>query len=173
MYNNSFMGNSYSSPMYNPYAQNYTGYQPVQPTQRPTQSDVPFSEVRFGTLDEAKAYIVPPLKAVMFINKDFSECYVKSADNMGKPSLETFKMSKTEDYSQTGVSTVLDPKEFVKMQDLEGLATKDDLKAFLTADNTQNFVTKDDIKVLTDKIEQLQKQVKINAILKGDEVNGK
>lgn len=179
MYNNSYMGNSYSSPMYNSYGQGYGMYQPqtmqprqTQPTMTP-QQDVPFSDVRFGTIDEAKAYIVMPNRSVMFINRNVGEFYIKTANNMGEPVLESFKYTKLEDLSSEPLKAEIDTKDFVKMQDLDGLATKDDLKVFLTADNTKNFVTRDDIKVLTDKIEQLQKQVRINAILKGDDTNGK
>ena len=103
--------------------------------------------------------------------------YIKSANNMGEPLLELFKFSKIDDAHAEQSTIKLDTKDFVKVQDLEGLATKDDLKVFLTAESTSNFVTKDDVKVLADKIEQLQKQlqkqVQINAILKGDEQVGK
>lgn len=181
MYNNSFLNNSqFGAQSYAPYGyvgNSYTAQQPQRPMVAPQQNQAPFSEVRYGTLDEAKAHIVMPATSVMFINRNLGEMYIKSANNMGEPLLELFKFSKIEETNGEQSTIKLDTKDFVKVQDLEGLATKDDLKAFLRAENTSNFVTREDVKVLSDKIEnlqkQLQKQAQINAILKGDDQVGK
>ena len=126
-------------------------------------NDIPFSEMHFGTFKEAEAYIVPPMKSVVFYNTALGEIYIKSADNMGKPALETFKKVVAENESEKPVSAVVDTKDFVK---------REDLKDFLTIENTKDFVTKQDIQSINNKLEDLSKQVRINAILKGDTNNG-
>ena len=142
-YNNGF--NQYQQPMAQPQAQGQT-------------QDFPFSVVRFGTLDEAKGHIVPPSKAIMFIKSDFSEIYVKSADSMGNPSLETFKCSRLQECSAQIVSTEIDTKNLAKKEDLE------------------NFITKDNFDTLNGKISdietRLQKLDKLSVLL-GDKKDGK
>lgn len=132
--------------MYNNNPYSYYGYQPnyQQPTYnyQPQKQDVPFTIVRFGTLDEAKGYVVPPAKAIMFIKSDFTEFYIKSADNMGNPSLEIFKCSKIENNSTQSQTSDFNPKEFVKISDLNEFS--------------KNFLTRDDLKLFTDKINELK-----------------
>ena len=144
MYNtNSYMGNMQYNPQ--PYASyGYTGYgyQPQMQTsvQKPIQQqDFPFSVVRFGTLDEAKAHIVPPSKEIMFIKSDFTELYVKSADAMGNPALETFKCSRMDENTTIAVSPVLDTKEFVRRDDLKGFVTSEDIKGLSTKKEMETF----------------------------------
>jgi hypothetical protein len=167
---------------YNAYPQygNTMGYQQFQQPMMQQQmmngqqqsNEIPFSEMHFGTMKEAEAHIVSPMKSVLFFNRGLNEIYIKSADNMGNPLLETFKKVGMENNSTEPVSSQFDPKDFVKREDLNALPTKDDLKGFLTIENTKNFVTQDDIKALTDKLTELQKQVRINEILKGETNNG-
>jgi hypothetical protein len=179
MYNtNSYMGNmQYNTQPYNSYGyNNYGMYQPqVQnQIQKPVQpQDFPFSVVRFGTLDEAKAHIVPPSKAIMFIKSDFSEIYVKSADAMGNPALETFKCSRVDENMPMVVSPVLDTKDFVKIGDINDVVRKDDLKGLLTAEDGKNFITKDDLKGISSKLDQLDKQIKMTELWKGGNNIGK
>ena len=178
MYNtNSYMGNmQYNTQPYASYGYNGYGYQPQvqQQVQKPVQpQDFPFSVVRFGTLDEAKGHIVPPSKAIMFIKSDFSEIYVKSADAMGNPALETFKCSRVNENPTLPVSPVLDPKDFVKSEDLKELARKDDLKGLLTAEDGKNFLTKDDLKGISAELDKIQKQIKMSELWKEGNKNGK
>lgn len=159
MYNNSYFGgNQYGTPNYNTFGQSYGTYQP-QVTQRPmaTQQyqDIPFSDVMYGTFDEAKAYIVAPTKSVMFIDRDKSEFYVKSADNMGKSFLEPFKYSKLDENPTEPKQPEIDLSQFVKSSDLI------------------DFVTKQDLATINEKLDTLSKQVRINEILKGGDNNGK
>ena len=154
MYNNSYLGSSYSSPQYNTYGQNYGLYQNPQMAQRPMPmqpqpQDVPFNDIKFVTADEAKAYIVMPNTKVMLMDRDNSVFYIKSADGLGKSMLEAFKYARLEDNANEPVSSDFDPKE------------------------SKNFVTKDDLKGIDEKLDQLQKQIKINEILKGDDKSGK
>lgn len=119
MYNNGYYG-------YNPqsYNQNY-GYMPQQTQQFQNNA---FSKVIYGTLDEAKAYILTPGESIMIINKELSEFYVKTADSMGKSYLEEFEYGKKEKISSQSVSAEIDTKEFVKTSDLDKFATKQELE---------------------------------------------
>lgn len=144
MFNNNYMGYG-QYPQYNPnYMQGYQSFQQQQqrPMQQPVQQapapqpvqnqEVPFSEVRYGTLDEAKAYIVMPSRAVMFINRGIGEFYIKSANSMGEPTLETYKYTSAE---KDFVVELEEKKEeskpsYVKKEDLKDYATLDDLNRF-------------------------------------------
>lgn len=172
--NNSYLGNApFNNTGYVPYTGAINQFQrPVmpQPQVQPQQyADVPFVLTAYGTLDEVKAQMVAPTKAIMFIDKAKNEFYIKSCDAMGNPALETFKYSKVDENAPEPVSSQFDPKEFVKQEDLKDLLTKEDVKGFLTTENTKDFVTKADLKALTDKLSELQKQIRINEILKGSE----
>lgn len=167
---------------YNGYPQ-YTGVgyqqfqQPIMQQQmmnaQQQTAEIPFYEMHFGTIKEAEAHIVPPMKSVLFYNTALGEVYIKSADNMGKPTLETFKKVGMENKSTEPVSSEFDPKDFATRDDLKDFLTHNDLKGLLTAENAQDFVTKQDLKTITAKIEELSKQIKINAILKGEDASGK
>ena len=170
---------------YNPY-QNYGMYQqPSYQSQQMTQpqmvqnqqqympsSSLPFNEVRFATLKEAEAYIVVPNTKVMFMDRDNSVFYIKSADSLGKSTLEGYKYTPMDNSPSESVSLDFDPKDFVKTQDLNNYLTKDDLAGFLTHNDAQNFITRDDLKGIDAKLDKLQKQI-VGDMLKGDGRNGK
>lgn len=160
MYNtNSYMGNMQYNPQ--PYASyGYTGYgyqpQMQNPVQKPTQpQDFPFSVVRFGTLDEAKAHIVPPSKAIMFIKSDFTELYVKSADSMGNPMLETFKCSRVNENPTLPQTPAIDTEIFAKREELKNFVTADDIKALPTREDMDNFAKK--MHSMEDEIKKLNR----------------
>lgn len=165
---NSYLNNAYGQP-YSPYGQNnYNGYQNVQMPQQPSPMQqqqpvqkTPFKEVRYGTLDEAKAHVVFPNEAIMFINRNLGEFYIKSANSMGEPVCEAFKYS-----AITAIDTApsIDPAQYVK---------QDEIKGFLTKDDAKNFITADDLKSLQEKIGQLEKKIDISKMLKGEGNNGK
>ena len=146
----------------------YNSKMPTQPQKPLQQQDFPFSVVRFGTLDEAKAHIVPPSRAIMFIKSDFSEIYVKSADAMGNPTLETLKCSRVDENTPIAVSPVLDPKDFVKIGDMGDVVRKDDIKGLLTAEDVKDFITKDDLKGISAELDKIQKQIKMSELWKGE-----
>lgn len=127
MYNtNSYFGGNQFGGGYVPY-NNYNQYQRptmVQQQQQAQYGDVPFLFTGYGTIDEAKAFIVPPTKAVMFIDKNKSQFYIKSCDNAGNPSLETFNYTGEGNNTTESVSPVLDPKEFVKRDELEKFSSE-------------------------------------------------
>ena len=135
MYNNSYIGNSqYNGGQYYP---SYTPY--MQPKQMSA-----FSDVMYGTLAEASAYIVPPTKSYMFINRDNMEFYVKSADNMGNSTLETYKYSKT----------INNPTENISHN----------LGVFLSREEASNvFATKEDITNINARLEEINKKFNMEA----------
>lgn len=146
---------------YNNYSYNGYPYSPMsyQQYQQPTQNvmqqqanDNPFTEAHFGTIKEAEAYVVSPLKSALFLNAPVGEIYVKSADNMGVPTLSVFKKVNSQPEPQT---SQIDPNLFVK---------RDELKEFLT---------KNDLEQLKSKLDILERQLKIREIEKGVEANGK
>lgn len=152
---------------YNSYPQysNTMGYQQFQQpiiqqqmmNSQQQNNEIPFYEVHFGTIKEAEAHIVPPMKSVCFVNRGLGEIYIKSADEMGNPLLETFKKVGIEDKSAEPKQPEIDMSQFIKSTDLE----------------KYEFVTKKDLVGINDKLAELSKKVKINEILKGGDNNGK
>lgn len=134
MFNNNYMGYS-QYPQYNPnYMQGYQAFQqpiqrPMQPQPIQTNQEIIFSEVRYGTAEEAKAHLVPPNKAVMFINRNVGEFYIKSANGMGEPTFETFTYSKA-DVPVTPTTNTQEKLDFIKREDLKDYITFDDLNRF-------------------------------------------
>lgn len=119
---------------YNPYQNYYQQPQMVQP-----QNNMPFNDVRFATIEEAKAYIMLPNTKVMFMDRDNSVFYIKSADSLGKSTIEAFKYARIENNPNESVSHEIDTKDFVKMEDL-----KDYLKGFVTRDEFNDIFKKNE-----------------------------
>lgn len=118
---------------YNPY-QNY--YQQPQQIMQPQQNNtMPFNDVRFATIEEAKAYIMLPNTKVMFMDRDNSVFYIKSADSLGKSTIEAFKFARIENNQIENVSH----ENFVKIEDL-----KDYLKDFVTRDEFNDIFKKNE-----------------------------
>ena len=142
MFNNPYLNNQYNGtyiPNYN-YNQQMPIQRPVQTTQQPqTTEDVPFNDIKFVTEDEAKGYILFPNTRVMLLDRDKSVFYIKTADSLGKSTLEGYKYTKLEDKSSDNVSREIDTKDFVKTQDM-----KDYLSNFITKDDMKNFITKEE-----------------------------
>lgn len=125
MYNNNYYGNAQYVPPYNYMYQNQTQQKIIQPIQQ----EMLFSDIRFGTLDEAKAYLLTSNKPALFINRNNSEFYIKSLNSIGEPVLETFKYGKVDNLSNQPQTPVLDTNLLVKKDDLKDFATKDDVKS--------------------------------------------
>lgn len=173
MYNSYLNNNQFGSQYYPNYTQPYGSYQntqitqrqmPMQPQQVTGVQDVPFNDIKFVTADEAKAYIVAPNTKVMLMDRDKSIFYIKSADSLGKSTLEGFKYSKLNENPIDTISTEFDPKEFVKTSDL---------KSFITRDEMNGFLTKEDLNGIATEIDKLKKRIEINEVAKGDIRNGK
>ena len=173
--------NSYSNPYYTGYMPTYMNYgtqqmqnrpiqqtmaQPVQqPVQPQPQQDLALREFRYGTFDEAKSHIVGPMGYAIFVDRAKNEIYIKTANQMGEPALETLKYTKTEKYSSQPVSPEFDPKELVKTGDLKNFITFEELES-------KSFATKQDLAGISKQLEQLQKKIDLTQILKGEN-NGK
>ena len=165
MFNNSYMNNQYTTP-YMGYTQPYMAYQQQMqarqqmPMEQAQNQDVPFSEVRYGTLDEAKGYIVAPNRAIMFIDQDKSQFYIKRADSMGKPYLETYKYS-----SMDNLPSELKSQPQTSKND--GIST--DLGNFLTKKDAEMFPTRKELDDIYKKLEQLQKKIQLNKVIEEGE----
>ena len=161
MYNtNSYMGNmQYNTQPYASYGYNGYGYQSpvVQPqVQKPVQpQNFPFSNVRFGTLDEIKGQLVSPSTAIMFIKSDLSEMYIKSCDAMGNSALETFKCSRVNENPTLPQTPVLDAEIFAKREELKNFVTTDDIKTLPTREDMDNFAKK--MHSMEDEIKKLNR----------------
>lgn len=149
MFNNPYLNNQYNGtyiPNYN-YNQQVPMQRPMQmqtTPQQQTTEDVPFNDIKFVTEDEAKGYILFPNTRVMLLDRDKSVFYIKTADSLGKSTLEGYKYTKLEDKSSDNVSCEIDTKDFVKTQDLKGYITREDLANFITKDDMKNFITKEE-----------------------------
>lgn len=157
MYNNYFgqypSYQNYMQPQYQPMQQRPQMQPMVQ--QQPVEQEMPFSEVRYGTRAEAEARVVYPNRSIMFIDKNLGEIYIKTANQMGEPSFQEFTFKAKESEKQ-------EPIEEVKI----------DTQNFLTKEDAKDFLKKGDLKTIDEKLDFLEKQVKINKILKGEDVNG-
>lgn len=161
--------NQFNNQYNNQYANQYNN-QMYQPRQTQTE-DVPFNDIKFVTEDEAKAYIVLPNTKVMLMDRDKSIFYIKSADSLGKSTLEGYKYTKLENNPTEPVSHEIDTKEFVKKEDLNRFITKEDLRNFIKHEDLINFATLDDLSEFDKKLENMQKKI-VGNMLKGDN-NGK
>ena len=140
MFNNPYLNNYI--PNYNYVSQiQRPVQQPVQPMapQPQTTEDVPFNDIKFVTEDEAKGYILFPNTRVMLLDRDKSVFYIKTADSLGKSTLEGYKYTRIDNKSTESVSHEIDTKDFVKTQDM-----KDYLSNFITKDDMKNFITKEE-----------------------------
>mgnify|MGYP003293358250 CR=1 FL=1 len=151
------MNNQYTP--YMSYQQPYISYQ--QPIQQSRQQvsmqqsqelpqNTPFSQVVYGTYDQAKGYIVTPNMSVMFIDPDKNEVYVRKADGLGKQALETYK------YSSLDKS----------LNDSENKPTAQDFG--VKPEQLKDFLTRKDLDDLYLKIEQLQKKINLNSLIEED-----
>lgn len=142
MFNNPYLNNQYNGtyiPNYN-YASQMQRPMQMQTTPQPqTTEDVPFNDIKFVTEDEAKGYILFPNTRVMLLDRDKSVFYIKTADSLGKSTLEGYKYTRIDDKSSDNVSHEIDTKDFVKTQDM-----KDYLSNFITKDDMKNFITKEE-----------------------------
>lgn len=142
---NGYMGaNNYYS---NPYQTNWMQQQQMQPQ---NQYDAPLQGVIFLTSDEAKAYIVPPNKRMLIMDRDKSVFYIKSADALGQSSTSAYRFEPLEQ-----------DKPIVEVEDSsikDDYVTKSDIKGFVTSEDLENL--KDDFnKSLEDFKKSFMKKV--------------
>lgn len=145
----------------NPYFQGYQ--QPYQPNQfmninrqqqpmqniEPQVRNVPFSEVLYGTLEQAKSQIVFPRQSVLFINTEKKEAYVSSADQDGKPSFKTYLFLEQGELTKESENKPTSQDLFVKREELSDFVTRKDLNG---------LVTTKDLTEINEKLAKMQKQ---------------
>lgn len=152
----------------NPYYQGYQQpYQPnqfinrqeqIQPMQNIEQSrSVPYSEVLYGTYEQAKSRIVFPGKSVLFINLDKNEAYVSSTDQDGKPHFKTYNFTSQDE-------TTKEPKTEQRNEEL--FVKRDELSVFLTKKDLNGFLTAEDLIEINEKLEKIQRKLEINKLEK-------
>ena len=165
-YNNySYNGYPYSPMSY----QQYQQPQMAQNTMQQQMNDNPFAEAHFGTIKEAEGHIVAPNKSVIFLNNPLGEIYIKTADNMGNPSLITFKRVNNQPEPQ---QAQFDPNIFVKRNEFEEFINKNTKVEVLTKEDLKDFITKGDLEALYNKIDVLQRKIDIRQIERGGLANG-
>ena len=138
-----------------------TQQQMIQPQSQ--NNDIPFSEIHFGNLKEAEAYIVAPMKSVCFVNNALGEIYVKSADGMGNPSFKTYKQVGVDNNPTNTQTLVVDPLKCVTRDDLVGFARVEDLNVFANKKNVEEINSK-----LVGVENQLKEINKVIGLVKGD-----
>lgn len=142
------------------YAQPYMAYQQqmqqarqqmaMQQPQPEMPQNAPFSQVLYGTFDQAKGHICSPNNSVMFIDPDKSEVYIRKADGLGKQALETYKYSSLD-------------------KSLNQAETKPTVQDFgVKPEQLKEFLTRKDLDDLYSKIEQLQKKINLNNLIEED-----
>ena len=162
---------NYSYNGYQQYPMSYQQYQqPMAQTMMQQQvSDNPFPEAHFGTIKEAEGHIVAPNKSVAFYNSPLGEIYIKTADNMGNPSLITFKRVNNQQETQT---PQFDPNMYVKRNEFDEFVNKNTKIEVITKEDLKDFITKGDLEALYKKIDVLQRKINIREIEKGAGDNG-
>ena len=151
-YNNNipYYGNQYMSPYMAQYQQQRQ--YPQQQVQQ-GQHDTSIQGIKFLTADEIKAYIVMPNTSEILVDKANSVAHIKSADAIGQSSTKMFKYEEISELPSNNTQGV-------------------DTKKFLTQEDIKDFLKRDDLKTIDDKLDYLEKQIKINRILKGEDTDG-
>ena len=88
-----YMGNSYQNFPYQRQGVNPQMQIPPQPQAQPQQPIPQIQEVRYGTEEEAKAFIVFPNASAYFIDHSKGKLYIKSSNSAGVPSMEYFNLT--------------------------------------------------------------------------------
>lgn len=142
-YGNTYIPPVQQRPMAMPVAQ-----QPMVQPQQPVVAPCPFQDVRFVNEKEADAFIVMAGQKVLLIDSANQKMWIKSADNMGTSTTETYRFERVENEPVgTNEQQKIDTTNFVVRKDLENVATKDELAS------------------IKETIKELEKQVRISQIL--------
>ena len=127
----------------------------------------PIQDIKFVTKKQADGFIAMPNSSTMLFDRDNKIVYIRSANNMGEQFSSMYKYEPITDNvqaSKENKTTAIDTSKFL---------TEENTKDFLKKDDLKDFLKKEDLKTIDDKLDYLEKQIKINNILKGeDKVNG-
>lgn len=141
-YNN--YGNAYIPPV----QQRPMAMPMTQSPQQPVIAPCPFSDVRFANEKEADGFMVLAGQKVLLIDSANQKMWIKSADNMGTSTTETYRFERVENQPMgSSEQQKIDINNFVVRKDLENVATKDELLS------------------IKETIKELEKRVKISQIL--------
>ena len=135
---------------------------PVNQAQTVNPYEQPIQNIRFLSEDEIKGYIVMPGTKEMLIDRVNGVAHIKSANTMGESFSRVFKFEELPNGQVPQKKSEIDTSMFVKTDTLTDII-REELKG---------FVRVEDIKDINLKIDRLQKQVRINDILKGDNKDG-
>lgn len=120
-------GSFYNNGFFNPALMQNLQAQPQQ------QYDAPIQGVIFLTSDEAKAYIVPPNKRMLIMDRDKSIFYIKSANALGQSDTTAYRFEQIKDDEpkvevEEVESTPVVTDEYVKKVDIENFVSTTDLQ---------------------------------------------
>lgn len=123
----------------------------------------PIQDIKFVTKKQADGYIAMPNSSTMLIDRENKIAYIRSANNMGEQFSSMYKYEPINDNSQNNEenkTSVIDTSKFL---------TEENTKDFLKKEDLKDFLKKEDLKTIDDKLDYLEKQIKINNILKGED----
>lgn len=136
-----------------PYQQQLNYSQPMQQMPQQQVATAPVLQgVQFATFDEVKNFIIPPSTGRMFMDSNEQRFYVKTADGIGRPVIETFEFRKLEEPKPKP------PEAPAPVQ-----------TAPIAVVPLDQYVKKDELKATNDQIQDLMKEIEK---LKGGQSNG-
>ena len=151
----SYMGNTYQNPYQRQNQPQQMQYQPQPQIQPQMQQPIPqIQDVRYGTEEEAKAFIVFPNASAYFIDEPKGRLYVKTSNNVGASSMSYFALTPI-----NADGTPIKPQEPASQIDMGEYLKKSDLADF-------NFITMMQLEEILSKLKTPQNQnmgVKTNA----------
>jgi hypothetical protein len=137
---NSYMGMNYQNPYAYQQRQNTQPQMPAQTQQvQPQMPATPqIQDIRYGTEEEAKAFIVYPNASAYFIDEPKGRLYVKTANNIGASSMSYFSLTPINadgsPITPPEEKPQIDMADYLKKEDLEkfGFITKPQLQEILS-----------------------------------------
>lgn len=133
--------------------------------------DYPLIGVRFVNESEANAFTIPPNSRIFLMDRDNQVFWMKWADSMGQSAMEKYKFFRFDENIQAQQQTQspqIDTNQFIKKEDLSNFICKEDLKGFVKVEELPKTIGRDEFNSLMEKVEILEKRIKINEITKGD-----
>jgi hypothetical protein len=140
----SYLGNTYQ----NPYQRQNVPQQmqfPTQPQPQIQQQPIPqIQDVRYGTEEEAKAFIVYPNASAYFIDEPKGRLYIKTANNAGASSMSYFALTPI-----NADGSPIKPQEETPKVDMSEYIKRTDLAQF-------NFITMPQLEEILSKFKSVQ-----------------
>lgn len=155
-YNGYSNGRYFNAPSYNVpvYQQNF-----MQQQQQQQPNGLFFNNIRYVNPNEMASYVVLAGNTDIIINKQDGLFQIKSADMAGNSFTRTFKFEEMNNFNDDNKTELKSPEI-----DLSSYAKTDDLKDFIKVDALEQFS-----KQIQDKLDKLEKKIKISEILENKE----